>query len=408
MVLLLICASAFVGRGSHCVQGGTAVLAQGDPPLTQQQFDNFVFYWEMYLDIKLTRDEREELKRDVLQYWTTHNTAEIQNTLKQAEDGAANRDLPQSALADMRTAYQAQHLAGLRSEPNDPMSVLLLKLYDRVHGFGGGSDNSAAAGGAILAPGNPPLTRGMVEKFLDFYKFILDLKFSDAQRSQLQSIMVEGWRKNDQQVVSRVVGDLQFVDHKTKEEVKTALREDYQVTIVSGMRQYINKNLLLARLVEDFDRAHPERRDATRAKGFADLVGTWEWDDALLQDRDQYSRTARGIGYVEAGKLEIAPDGKYKLIRTHRHCEGACCNEQGKSESGTVSVEGGELVFLIKAGTQMTREGCNARVNQQSAISPYRESYNSWSITPNPNHNNAPTLCWNTGPKEATCYIKRQ
>jgi hypothetical protein len=55
----------------------------------------------------------------------------------------------------------------------------------------------------------------------------------------------------------------------------------------------------------------------------------------------------------------------------------------------------------------MARDGCNAALNRQAAIRPHRESYD-WSITPNPNHNNAPTLCWNTGPKEATCYIKRQ
>lgn len=408
-VLLLVLTLVVCVYGSYFIRRASgAVATQRETRLTGEQFDNFVFYWEMYLDIKLTRDEREELKRDVFQYWTTNNTVEIRNTLQQAESGATNRELPQSVLADMRTAYQAQHLAGLRSEPNDPMSVLLLKIYNRVHGFGGGDDgDNSPAASAVLAQGNPPLTQAMADKFLSIYSFIFDLNLNAAQRGRLQSLLVEAWKKNDRDVIEHVAGDLKAVGDKSKDDLVATLGADYQNTFVEGFRRGGMQTPLFKAFVELFDEAHPDRREATRAKGFADLVGTWEWSDALLQERNPYNGNLQGIGYVDAGTLEISPDGQFKLIHTHRHCAGACCNEQGKSEQGTVSVEGGELVFQIKSGTEMARDGCNARLNQQAAIKPHRESYN-WSIRLNPNHDNAPTLCWNTGPHEATCYIKQQ
>jgi hypothetical protein len=381
------------------------MISQGEQRLTQEVFDNFVFYWESLFDLKFTGEEREELKRAVIGYWKTNNKTEIQNTLQQAESGATNREMGESFLSSRREAYQASTIAEVRKETNDPVAVVLVRAFDRAHGFGGAPTDQASAG-AVIAEGNPPLMQAMVNKFFTFYEFILDLKFTAEQRERLQKVILEGWRKNDRQVIERVVNDLEFVAQKSKDEVKTALGADYQLAIVSDMRRY-SGNPLLAQLAEDFDQAHPDRREATRAKGFADLVGKWEWSDALLQERNPYSGNLQGIGYVDAGTLEISPNGQFKLIHTHRHCAGTCCNEQGKSENGTISVESGELVFQINSGTEMSRDGCNTRLNQQTAIKPHRESYN-WSIRLNPNHDNAPTLCWNTGPHEATCYIKQQ
>ena len=532
---VLLLAFALLGEGNSSCLGGRASAAmpvQDQPTLTQEVFDNFVFYWESLLDLKFTAGERDSLKRGLVAYWKTNNTTAINKVLEQAGFAARNRD-EASILASMREAYQASSIAELRKETDDPVAAVLVRAFDRVHGFGvtddrparsdlpaqgsrpgpasnsfrgyragryegtaqnttahqsgnavfeiinldpsngrveahfvasnglvgegwlsGGIDEQgrmtlsgnlsewkmfaqakATGGGGItatyrlegpsheegefrvdfrgaaspvLAEGNPPLTQEMVDKFLAFYEFILDLKFSTEQRDRLQGVMVEAWRKKDRRVMDRVVGDVQYVNsHPTKEEVKARLSDEYQVLLVSGMRQAL-PNPLLSPLVEAFDEAHPDRREATRAKGLADLIGTWEWHDALPQQRDPYSGAVSGIGYVDGGKLEIAPDGQFKLLRTHRHCEGACCREEGKSESGTVSIEQGALVFQVKTGTEIARDGCNAQFNRQAAISPHRESYSAWNINHNPAHNNAPTLCWSTAANEPVCYVKQQ
>lgn len=404
---LLLLLFALVTCGHNSYLNGRASPVQDKPPLTQEVFDNFVYYWESLLDLKLTAQEREELKRAVIGYWQTNNTTEIQHTLEQARSGATNRELGESILNSMREAYQASNVAELRKESNDPVAVVLTLAFDRVHGFGGATSDQAGAG-AVLAQGNPPLTQAMAAKFISIYAFILDLNLTAAQRERLQSLLVESWKKNDRDVIDHVVGDLKSVGDKSKDELVAMLGADYQNTFVEGFRRGGMGTALWRAFLELFDQAHPDRVAATRAKGLADLVGTWEWDDALLQQRDAYSGIARGVGYIDAGTLAVSPDGQFKLIRTHRHCEGTCCREQGKAENGTISVdESGQLVFQINSGTESAQDNCNARLNQQAAIKPHRESY-PWSIRLNALHNNAPTLCWNTGPNEATCYIKRQ
>lgn len=407
-VLFLFLALVAFGNSSDLTRRASgAALAQGESRLTQEIFDQFLAYWEYYLDLKVTPAEREELKRGVIKYWATNDTTNIQATLDQAKQGANLSLLPESAHADMLTAYQGNLVNALRKETDDPVSVVLLRAFNRAHGFGGAAVDRAGAD-AVLTPGNPPLTQAMADKFISLYAFIFDLNLSAAQHGRLQSLLVEAWKKNDREVIDRVVGDLKSVGDESKDELVAQLGADYQNTFVEGFRRGGMQTPLLKAFVELFDEAHPDRIAATHAKGLADLVGTWEWDDALLQDRDPYSGTVRGIGYVEAGKLEISPNGQFKLIRTHRHCAGACCNEQGKSEYGTISVDkNGELVFQINSGTEMARDGCNAGANQQSAIKPHRESY-PWSIRLNALHNNAPTLCWNTEPGKAVCYIKQQ
>ncbi|MDQ6653884.1 MAG: hypothetical protein M3Y84_14230 [Acidobacteriota bacterium] len=412
-VILLVFALGAFGHSSHFIQHVSGALVPQEQQLTQDMFNNFLFYWESLLDLKFTGAEREELKRAVIGYWKTNNTTEIQNTLKQAEGGATDRELGESILSSMREAYQASTVAELRKEPNDPVSVVLVRAFDRLHGFGGATIDQSSAdireglGSPVVAPGNPPLTQVMLVRFFNFYEFILDLNFSAEQRDRLKKVIIEGWKKNDAQVVDRVVNDLKFTDQKSKDEVTAALGADYQTAIVSDMKRY-SGNPLLAQLAEDFDQAHPDKRETTRAKAFTDLVGKWKLGDAMLPGRNPYNREATGISYTDTRTLEITADGQFKRMHVHNHCEsgGACCRMNGITEYGAVSIEGGQLVFQVKSGTELNRDGCNTRMNQQVAIKPHRESFN-WSIRLNALHNNAQTLCWTDASNESVCLVKQ-
>jgi len=145
-----------------------------------------------------------------------------------------------------------------------------------------------------------------------------------------------------------------------------------------------------------FDQAHPERRQATQAKGFSDLVGKWRWEDYSYASRDAYTREQVGISYTDSGTLEVMPDGQFKRLHVHNHCSSAgtarCCLMTGSSEEGTV--EKGMLVFQIQSGAHGVSNSCSSASATQSAIAPHREAF-PWSIRLNPVHNNAQTLCWN-------------
>ena len=52
--------------------------------------------------------------------------------------------------------------------------------------------------GAILAPGNPPLTESMVKKSLDLAEWALEMSLSPQERAGVREFFVESWRRGDQ------------------------------------------------------------------------------------------------------------------------------------------------------------------------------------------------------------------
>src|SRR3712207_5059719 len=73
LVLLLIAPLTFAQRPA---QGG-AVLAHGNPPLTQGMVDKNVALFEYTLEIKLTSEQRERFRQGLVRYWTENNSERI-------------------------------------------------------------------------------------------------------------------------------------------------------------------------------------------------------------------------------------------------------------------------------------------------------------------------------------------
>lgn len=183
------------------------------------------------------------------------------------------------------------------------------------------------------------------------------------------------------------------------------LRDQSQILVESLWRD--SEDPVSVVLVEAYDQAHPERREATRAKGFADLVGVWRREDYLTPSRDRSTGAAVGTTITDARTLEIAAEGRFKHVQSHTHCGGgACCRMWGSTEVGTVWVEGAKLVFEVESGDKFTKDSCTG-LNLAGKIAPRREGF-ARRIRPNPHLENAPALCWETGPGESVCYNKQQ
>src|SRR5438309_743889 len=149
------------------------------------------------------------------------------------------------------------------------------------------------------------------------------------------------------------------------------------------------------------DAAHPERIQATKAKSFTDIVGTWKRTDGLLAEKT-YSTQPAGVSYTESETIEISADGKFKHIKVHSHYSGTCSQTNGKTEYGIIKLDGTKLIFEIQSGTEMVEDACSPSLNRHQAVKPRKESF-PWSIKTNPD-NNAITLCWNTSNTTATCF----
>jgi hypothetical protein len=283
------------------------------------------------------------------------------------------------------------------------LNSLILMLFLAVPAsFGQQRGTVQGEGGAILARGNPPLTQTMVNRLANLYEFLLEIRLSGEQRERFQRGVIRYWAKNDREGMQNIFTNLKYAD-LPQDELRV-FREANQATIVESMRRSSDAQEE-AVLIEAYDRAHPDRQGATRARGFNDIVGIWSRQDVLGATANAYNGGVTGVSYTDTGTIEISADGAFKLIRQHTHCGSGCCRLDGAQEYGTVLIEGSMLVFQTKGGKKLVEDDCSPRLNQRVSVAPRRESFK-WSIRPNPN-NNATALCWNTGPDTAICYEKQ-
>jgi hypothetical protein len=50
----------------------------------------------------------------------------------------------------------------------------------------------------VLVPGAPPLTQGMMDRGIDVWEWVLDLRLTEPQRAQWQKLWTDGWKKADE------------------------------------------------------------------------------------------------------------------------------------------------------------------------------------------------------------------
>jgi len=255
----------------------------------------------------------------------------------------------------------------------------------------------------ILAPGQPPLTQEMVNRLESVYGSILDIRLSSAQHERFQKGIIVYWTVHNTTGIDGTLSNLKYFGQTAE---LASLKSASQKVIVETLRRDIQEtgDDVSRVLVEAFDAAHADMREATRAKTFADLVGTWKQTDFLLADKNSYGGQV-GSGYTETSMLEIRSDGNYKLIKVHDHYGSNCSRRDASSEHGIVSAKGTSLIFQVKSGSSEITDGC-VKQTSHSVISPRVDNL-TWSIRPNPQNNNVATLCINTGKDKATCYERQ-
>ena len=46
-------------------------------------------------------------------------------------------------------------------------------------------------------PGDPPLTQGMMDRYIDVWEWVLDLRLTDTQRARRQELWMDGFKKQN-------------------------------------------------------------------------------------------------------------------------------------------------------------------------------------------------------------------
>lgn len=123
----LLLLTVFLGR----VQSQEdAIVVQGNPPLTQSMVAKTLILLDWSLDIRLSDEQKMQIAQAVIGYWKANNRAEINNTLEAVKLVDGLRQASPAERDKAKEIIQAEILKGLRSETNDEISRMVLKVFE--------------------------------------------------------------------------------------------------------------------------------------------------------------------------------------------------------------------------------------------------------------------------------------
>lgn len=109
------------------------VLAKGDPPLTKQMAEDATDYYEWFVEADFTPEQRAQVMKYIVAYWTTNSMTEIKNVIDvlRAKERLAKE--PEYVRNSTRSYDQRIILDLWRKTTDDPLSIYLAQIYDAAH-----------------------------------------------------------------------------------------------------------------------------------------------------------------------------------------------------------------------------------------------------------------------------------
>ena len=156
-----------------------AVLAQGNPPLTESMVTRFTNFQAWLFEIPFTQQQREKIRAMLLQDW--RKPQEIKNDMTWLTMEANFAKGAPDVREFIRVDFQAKVLKDLRADKNNPDSQWLVAAYDDAH--------------RPIATGNPPLTESMVSHYSFFIAWLLEIPLTQPLKDRLRAMLLEDWKK---------------------------------------------------------------------------------------------------------------------------------------------------------------------------------------------------------------------
>jgi hypothetical protein len=177
----------------------------------------------------------------------------------------------------------------------------------------------------ILAPGNPPLTREMKTKSVDFFQWVLGGNFNAEEANAYEQYLVRIWREKDAQSI-KTIGEIvamrdQLVS-QTPEKIKSFHRQ-VQDSLLKEMRAQ-PEDALAKILLKSYDRIHslnvkqggnlpPQSQINNNSADYSAFVG--EWEESYAGNSD-HSTGANGGTFRSSDHakniIRFYSDGTYK------------------------------------------------------------------------------------------------
>src|ERR1700682_5646323 len=155
-----------------------AVLAQGNPPLTESMVTRYINFTAWFYEIPFTQPQREKIRAILLRDWK--KPEEIKNDMSWLSMAADLAKGSPDVREFIRCDLQARNLKAMRAN-KDPDAQWLAAVYDEAH--------------QPIAAGNPPLTESMVSHYNAFTALLLEIPLTQPLKDRQRAMLLEDWQK---------------------------------------------------------------------------------------------------------------------------------------------------------------------------------------------------------------------
>jgi hypothetical protein len=155
-----------------------AVLANGDPPLTESMVDLYTNFEAWLMEIPRTQQHRNEVRAMLLEDWK--KPASIKIDMHHLTMASAIAQGTPGQREFFRCGLQPEWLRSLRPDKNNPDARRLVAAFDQAH--------------PAIAPGNPPLTESMVARFTSYLGWVLQIRLTQPLKDNLRVALLQDWK----------------------------------------------------------------------------------------------------------------------------------------------------------------------------------------------------------------------
>ena len=230
---------------------------------------------------------------------------------------------------------------------------------------------------AVLAAGEPPLTRAMVEEVAGFFEWLFESRLAAAERRELERILVEVWRRDARQEI-KSVADFRELNAKLLA-ATPAQRDEVRVAMLPKVLESLRAEAddfsrLMLGVYEAALAAHGEGADGgvrpPAPRGVAapgELFGSWRTSQIsmLVYQNQVTGSTTPGSG--TSMQYRFHPDGRFEYAGYLQSTVYNCTTTLFNPMAGAYRVEGARLVLTPESNVWRMTNNCAKSQNKESA-----------------------------------------
>lgn len=227
----------------------------------------------------------------------------------------------------------------------------------------------------VLAGGDPPLTRAMVDEVAGFFEWLFEGRMTAAERGELERILVEVWRRDARQEIKSVVefGELNAKLLAAAEAQRDEVRAAMLPKVIESLRADPDDfSRLMLGVYETAVAAHgegPGDGAPTSPSGgaAAELFGSWRTTQiSMLMYQNQVTgSTTPGSG--TSMQYRFHPDGRFEYNGYLQSTVYNCTTTLFNPMTGTYRVDGARLTLTPRTNVWQMRNNCAPNSDKQSA-----------------------------------------